>query len=543
MAPDDPGEARTVGKGHLLKGAGMAALAAGSLLPLSARSESVLIERLIERARERIIALSPKHADRELPPALVLRNGLVGDTMLAAHGSHVSHSSHSSHSSHVSHQSGTSPSHYSAPVYVPSPPVQPQPAPAERTPLPIPANRQPMLSRVDTLTGATQDRDFPIPYDVLAAAGNQHDADGQPLSFRVESVDSGVLTKNGRPVEGRVTLLGPREALVWHPSQGATGVVTAFKVRASDGSMVSPGPIKVSIEVARTVHLQGGREDTAFEIPYAALAAASRQDESNRGEPTAFRVESVGQGSLIAGATPVKVSTTGLAAGGTVLWTPPKDANGILQVGRFRPIYGSDVGGTPIEVAVDVEAVNDPPVITDGIRLSGAAEGKDFGIVYERLASAANPDDPDGDIVLLRIDSVVSGTLNKAGAPVAPGTTTVGPMESLTWNPPSGATGDVHAFSIRAWDGTIGSSNAVPVYIAVAPAAGVPLVGERPPVRARQAVASTAPEQPTGAPLAQERKSDGGGKRGGVFVWGAVAAAGAWVAAKLLKRGRASSTD
>ena len=80
----------------------------------------------------------------------------------------------------------------------------------------VAANLPPALSTISTLPGAIRNANFTITYATLLAASNLTDPNGDTVSFRIESVNNGTLTKNGTPVTSGVTTLGPSESLVWH---------------------------------------------------------------------------------------------------------------------------------------------------------------------------------------------------------------------------------------------------------------------------------------------------------------------------------------
>ncbi len=111
------------------------------------------------------------------------------------------------------------------------------------------ANAPPTLTAVSTLSGATQNQPFTITYANLANAANEADADGDALSFQIESVTSGTLSKNGVAVVPGVTALAAGEQLVWMPA-GTGAAVGAFTVRANDGEAVSATAVPVSVSVA-----------------------------------------------------------------------------------------------------------------------------------------------------------------------------------------------------------------------------------------------------------------------------------------------------
>ncbi len=112
----------------------------------------------------------------------------------------------------------------------------------------LPPNHAPTLTTVAILSGALVCMPYAISYDALAAAANEADVDGNPLSFRVMSVTGGTLTKNGVAVTPGTTLLGPGEWLKWMPS-GTGATVVAFTVRAWDGDLNSGTTVPVNVAV------------------------------------------------------------------------------------------------------------------------------------------------------------------------------------------------------------------------------------------------------------------------------------------------------
>jgi hypothetical protein len=92
---------------------------------------------------------------------------------------------------------------------------------------------------------------FTITFDALAAAANEADVDSSVIHFRVEAVSSGTLQKSGSAVLPGATLLSPGQSLVWTPAAGVYGgAVTAFTVKAYDGTLASANPVPVAVSVA-----------------------------------------------------------------------------------------------------------------------------------------------------------------------------------------------------------------------------------------------------------------------------------------------------
>lgn len=111
-------------------------------------------------------------------------------------------------------------------------------------------NHAPTLTSISTLPSATEDTAYPISYDALKAASDAADADNDPISFRVEAVSTGTLTKSGTAVTPGTTTLASGESLVWTPAANANGTLNAFTVKAYDGKDVSATAVQVKVDVA-----------------------------------------------------------------------------------------------------------------------------------------------------------------------------------------------------------------------------------------------------------------------------------------------------
>ncbi|NUQ64303.1 MAG: putative Ig domain-containing protein, partial [Pirellulales bacterium] len=122
-----------------------------------------------------------------------------------------------------------------------------------------------------------------------------------------------------------------------------------------------------------------------------------------------------------------------------------------------------------------VLVIQTPPLLSNVDPLPGAREDTAFEISYALLAAAADESDPDGDPIAFRIESLSNGTLTYGGQAVVPGVTLLSQGGALSWTPPGNANGQMEAFTIRAWDGVVASSTAVPVYVGVAPVNDAPL--------------------------------------------------------------------
>ena len=112
-------------------------------------------------------------------------------------------------------------------------------------------NEVPRLTTISTLTGATEDTAYAITYAALQGASNAADIENQAISFRVEAVSSGTLTKNGTAVTAGETLLSSSDTFSWTPASNANGTLGAFTVKAVDAQGgVSATAVPVTVSVA-----------------------------------------------------------------------------------------------------------------------------------------------------------------------------------------------------------------------------------------------------------------------------------------------------
>jgi hypothetical protein len=107
----------------------------------------------------------------------------------------------------------------------------------------------PTLTIINPLPGTTEDTPYTITWAAIATAADEADAQSDPIVFRLESVTTGTLTKNGvTAVEGN-TRLAQGEQWIWTPSANANGSQGAFKIRAMDALLASANDVQVNIPV------------------------------------------------------------------------------------------------------------------------------------------------------------------------------------------------------------------------------------------------------------------------------------------------------
>ncbi|MFN6095990.1 MAG: DUF4347 domain-containing protein, partial [Verrucomicrobiota bacterium] len=342
------------------------------------------------------------------------------------------------------------------------------------------------------LTGGIESTPLTITYASLAAAVGATDPNNSitaiangfaldPISFRIESVLGGTLTKNGSAVTAGTTSVGAGESLVWTPPTSASGSLDAFTVVAYDGALYSAATKSVKVSVgavndAPTLTrfsgpITSGNEDSAIPITFAALAAKGDQADIDSAV-TGFVVKEVTTGTLKIGtseatATPWNASTNKvITASLNGYWTPSLNANGTQSA--FKVVARDDgplESATPVQAVVSVSPVIDAPTLTTIDIISGQTEGAPIEISFTSIAAAADEADVDGDVISFRVETISSGTLQKwngsAWAAVTPGTTLIAGSDKVLWTPADGSTGLQNAFTLKAWDGQLASANAV----------------------------------------------------------------------------------
>jgi hypothetical protein len=225
----------------------------------------------------------------------------------------------------------------------------------------------PTLTNIRSLSGGLEDSSFSISYNELAAVSNAYDASGLPISFRLESLGTGTLTKNGVAAVGGRTWLAPGEQWLWTPTPNANGnAVPAFSVKAHNGIEFSPGAVAVTVEVApvndapsftqganQTVNEDAGTQSVAS---WATAIGAGPANESGQG--LQFQISNSNNALF---STQPTVSPTG-----TLIYAPAENANGTATV----TVKLGDDGGTANggidssgekSFSITVNAVNDAP--------------------------------------------------------------------------------------------------------------------------------------------------------------------------------------
>jgi len=215
---------------------------------------------------------------------------------------------------------------------------------------------------------------FPISYESLSAAGDQTDADGDSLAFRVEQVLSGRLTKAGAVVVPGDTLLGPSETWEWTP-HSADGDVSAFVVRVVDGIHASDNAVPVIINVTNHTPqftvvglLTGAAPMEPLTVSYAALVAASDASDLD-GDALTFQLDAVLSGTLTQSGAPANVGAILSESGAAWTWTPTAAGD----IAAFN-VTATDGFSSTAAVQVTIRVVS-PKLAADWIGGYGVATG------------------------------------------------------------------------------------------------------------------------------------------------------------------------
>ena len=205
--------------------------------------------------------------------------------------------------------------------------------------------------------------------------GRSYDADGTPR----QDYDM-LLNASGRSNYQGQLAVAPN---------GASGFVATWTDTSADGvgnygvitRVVDPAAANLAPTLGSVDAIAGGVEDSVSAISFANLAAAADEADGD-GSVTAFVVKAVSSGTLKIGADAASASAWVAGSNDVVdathqaFWTPATDANG-SGLHAFTVVARDDhgtVSATPVQVKVDVAAVNDAPTLAHGASLASIQE-------------------------------------------------------------------------------------------------------------------------------------------------------------------------
>jgi peptidyl-prolyl cis-trans isomerase A (cyclophilin A) len=211
------------------------------------------------------------------------------------------------------------------------------------------------------------------------------DANADTISFRVEKISSGTMTKDGQPVVEGVTIFGPGEYVTWAPAQNADGTLNAFQVRAWDGTAASDKPIQIKIIVDKPPTISGVAVTKTISMPGGAVTlVAGANDSDGKVAKVEFFYDTNANGTFDDG-TDLKLGEDTKVLGNWAL-TTTNTTTFTTGVARFFVRATDNVGGTSAIYTV-TSFVNTPPTIAS-VTASGPVDRGD-----SILLTAANVTD------------------------------------------------------------------------------------------------------------------------------------------------------
>ena len=214
------------------------------------------------------------------------------------------------------------------------------------------------------------------------------------------------------------------------------------------------------------------REDVVGSLVWPAGVAVV----SDRDSGTVTVTLSATAGTISAASTPtVRVASAGEAR--TFTGAPAAVAAYFATLGRIRYLAPTDStveqtlslsandATTTVSLTrpIRVTPVNDAPTIAAKVAFAGASRNTPFEITYDMLRERSAVADVDSPALAFRIESLSRGVLQRwtgirwvnlvvrAGTPVAQRLISAG--QKVRWIPPTGVSGVIPAFALRAWDG------------------------------------------------------------------------------------------
>ncbi len=261
------------------------------------------------------------------------------------------------------------------------------------------SNATPTLTSVSTLSGATEDTAYTITYADLAAAADEADGENDAISFRIEAVSSGTLTKNSAAVTPGVTLLATGEELLWTPAANANGTLDAFTVKAWDGTSASSTAVQVQVAVEAVNDAPSASglpasfeltEDTPYNPDFSA-ASFSDPDSASitvtlaaSNGTFAYAADGNSPAAALSGILTSQMTITGapstvnlyLSTPTNITYTPAANLAS-SPAGTLTVTANDGDGSGNVElgtIAININAVNDAPSFTEGATLAAVLE-------------------------------------------------------------------------------------------------------------------------------------------------------------------------
>lgn len=302
-------------------------------------------------------------------------------------------------------------------------------------------NQAPTLTSVSNLQGALVNTDFTITHAYLSSRANEADGDSDPISFKVQSVISGTLKKNGSVVVPGTTMIEAGEQFVWTPGTDNLGPQLAFSIVANDGTVDSSANVDVNVEIAGFL----GMADIT-------VAEAATYNSTNL-EVNSICNDGANGARDVTYVSAVDADANCSEASGIVTCVPNAKSG--------QSDWSSDVtikcntGGTDYfhTFVLNVTNANQPPTLTNFSNFIDHDMNTTLTVSYGDLDIKGDANDLDGDPLVYKIVQVPYGTMTKGGVEVEEGSTTIGVGEEVVWTPNSGIIGEVPIMQLKVSDG------------------------------------------------------------------------------------------
>ncbi|MCB9893539.1 MAG: tandem-95 repeat protein [Planctomycetes bacterium] len=340
-------------------------------------------------------------------------------------------------------------------------------------------NNPPTMTTMATFGPINEDTSIVITHADMIANGNEADANGDPIGFRLEALSSGSLTYSGGPITFGITIVGPGQSVTWTPAFNANGLaLNAFTVSAHDGIDPAINTVQVTVDVtaindapvAGGTLNTSGNEDTDIPLSY------SFTDVDGGAGPVRVTLSCTNGTITLA-------STTGLTFnGGTLNGTSLLDFSGstanvqaAIATMNYRGFLNyngpasaaftindqgaSGLGGAMSDTrntSITVIPVNDAPTLSVLNTVFGGPEDTLIYIDFATLAAAANEADVDSAPVGFQIFPALPNSVWVNGALVG-ASSLFFPGDYLEWQPQADTNGTIVAFDVRAHDGLLPS--------------------------------------------------------------------------------------
>lgn len=194
--------------------------------------------------------------------------------------------------------------------------------------------------------------------------------------------------------------------------------------------------------------LSGGTENVPYTIQGTTFFANGNEADPDR-DPLTYVISSVVSGSVTINGVPW-TGTERIAAGDTVVWTPPLDVNGNVTAFQVVVTDGDKSSSPPVDVVITLAAADSPPRFTKLGILPNGQRGQPYSIPYDLFTQYYEATDVDtAGPIRYAINTVLSGRLTLNNVPVSAGTP-FGPGDTLVWTPPTRVVSIADAFVVDA---------------------------------------------------------------------------------------------